>query len=146
MDQPQMHTASATHPLSPVPCHIPFPAPTIMSPEDDPFLDSSMQVDDPVQITLKKHTPPSTPSRVHIQDTTLQKISKQLGAAIQPESNDKDVQSDLDMVFFIIHKALSEDQTLSTHLADEGEFRENLKKAGEDKFINLLEEIVARVA
>jgi hypothetical protein len=115
-----------------------FPAPRIMSREDGPFLDSSMQVDEPIQTTPKKPTPPSTPSRVSIQDSTLRAMSKHLGAIIQPESNDMDVQSALHVVWVIIHNALEEDQILSTRLADQGEFGENLQKAGEDKFIDLL--------
>jgi hypothetical protein len=111
-----------------------------MSPEDDPFLDSTMQVDTP---------PPSTPLKVSMPDKTLQRMYKQLEDEIQPgfDNDDEDAQEVLDYVWIVIHHTLSKllkDQMLGTHLADLAEFRENLKKAGKKKFINLLKDIAKR--
>jgi hypothetical protein len=112
-----------------------------MSLEDGPFVVSLMQVDEPVPATHVKSTPLSTPSRVSVPEEAVQELGKELEVYIQSSlSNDRI----LCHVWISVHDALKRDQTLRTRLANQDEFKENVKKSGEDQFIDLLKDIAKR--
>jgi hypothetical protein len=83
----------------------------LMSPEDDPFLDSTMQVDNP---------PPPRPSRVFDARQTLQIMCKQLQQNIQPgfDNDDEYAQGAPDIVWVVIHNTLQTlERTNAEHMS-----------------------------
>jgi hypothetical protein len=110
-----------------------------------------MQVDEPAD----DHTNPSTPerpilpptvtqSRVSIPEKAVQGVCKQLERYILPGDDDNSIREDLNIVWIVVHDALSQAQTLRARLADQDEFQENVQKYGEKEFIELLRDMAKR--
>jgi hypothetical protein len=108
-----------------------------------------MQVDDPADnnenpSTPKRPTPPSTQSTICISEQTIQKMCKQVERAIRPDDDDDWIRQSLGHVFLALRDALQEDPNRKARLANEDQFKENVKKEGEQQFINLLRDIAEK--
>jgi len=82
--------------------------------------------------------------KVSIPETTVQALCEALDDIIQPTFNDDDIQHRLGDVWFIVHNALSEDQTLGTRLTDRDQFRKRIDTIGEESFIESLKDMARR--
>jgi hypothetical protein len=124
-----------------------------MNVEDNPFVDSRMQVDEPdndqtIPTTPKKPTPTpqSTSRRVSIPDQAFQEMCEDLEFYNIQSSPDGLIQRRLGSIFAIIYNALDNDENRKSRRADNKEFKQNLKKRGEEHFFNLLRDIAGRRA
>jgi hypothetical protein len=113
---------------------------------DDVFGGAPMQLDDPADnnenpTTPTRPTPPSTQSTICISEQTIQKMCKKLERLIRTDDDDDWV---LNTVFVALRDALEEDPNRKARLANEDQFKENVKKEGEQQFINLLRDIAKK--
>ena len=116
---------------------------------DDVFGGAPMQVEDPADnnedpSTPKRPTPPSTQSTICISEQTIQKMCKKLERLIRTDDDDDCVLESLDIVFVSVRNALQEDPNRKARLANEDQFKENVKKEGEQQFFNLLRDIAKK--
>ena len=112
--------------------------------EDDMSL---MQIDELADHLARPSTPPSpTPppqrSRLGIPDQAIENACKRLGRNVDPDDDEDEVRESLNVVWTIVNDALSHDMALS--LTDLGEFRENVKRKGEQRFIYLLRDMARK--
>ncbi len=108
-----------------------------------------MQVEDPADnnenpSTPTRPTPPSTQSTNCISEQTIQKMCKHLERHIRTDDNDDWIRQSLGHVFVAVRNALAEDPNRKARLASEDQFKENVKKEGEQQFINLLRDIAKK--
>jgi hypothetical protein len=82
--------------------------------------------------------------RVSIPETVVQTLCEALDDNIQPTFNDDDIRRRLDDVWFIVHNAISEDQTLRARLTDRDQFRKRVEEIGEQSFIDSLKDMARR--
>ena len=70
----------------------------------------------------------------------IQEACEQLACNIRPEKDDNRIRRSLNIVRTIVQDVLEQDPDLKDHLADEGEFLDNIKKSlgGEQDFIKSL--------
>jgi len=95
--------------------------------EDDAFLETPMQFDNPADnngypSTPTRPTPPTMQPTICISEQTIRKMCKnlQLLSPIIRASDHNCICESLDMVFFAVSHALQEDSNLKAHLADKG--------------------------
>jgi len=109
-------------------CHIILPSvfPTTM-PRDD-VSEVPIEVDEPAagETMPKKSNLPSTPPRVSIPETAVQTLHEVLDDNILTTSEDDRIQRRLGTIWYNVHKALSQEETKNTRLADEGQFLEGI--------------------
>jgi hypothetical protein len=108
-----------------------------------------MQVDDTADnnenpTTPTRPTPPSTQSTICISEQTIQKMCKYLERYIRTDDDDDWIRQSLVNIFVTVREALQEDPKLKARLANEAQFKENVKKEGEQQFINLLRDIAKK--
>lgn len=77
-------------------------------------------------------------TRFGIADETIDHMCDALGKNVRPDDDDAEIQGSLSLVWVIIKDALSEDLEVIERLADEDEFKANVKEEGEKKVIELL--------
>jgi len=113
-------------------------------PRDD---EVPMEVDEPAAAgptTPKKSIPPSTTPRVYIPEAAFETLHEVLNDIILPTSKDDRIQRHLGTIWLAVHKALSQDETKNTRLADEAQFLKNVNEIGKGSFINLLRDMARR--
>jgi len=96
-------------------------------PRDD-VSEVPIEVDEPAagETMPKKSNLPSTPPRVSIPETAVQTLHEVLDDNILPTSEDDRIQRRLGTIWYNVHKALSQEETKNTRLADEGQFLEGI--------------------
>jgi hypothetical protein len=77
-------------------------------------------------------------------DQVIQKACKELERIILPDDEDDDIQGRLDSVWVSVRKALSRHPELKGAIANEEEFKTNVKGLGEVQFIELLRDLARR--
>jgi hypothetical protein len=121
--------------------------------EDDPFQVGEelgrLQLDEPADDDTKSSTHTrttllSTQPNVSIPDGAFRLLCKNLERNIQPGDIDDSIQDSLDNVWFFVNKALKEDPILKTRLADKDKFQENVKRKGEERFIESLKDMAKK--
>jgi len=120
-----------------------------LQPVHDVFRETPMQVDDTADnnenpTTPTRPTPPSTKSTICISEQTIQKMCRHLERNITTDDDDDWIRQSLGQVFVAVRNALQEDPNLKARLASEAQFNENVKKEGEQQFINLLRDIAKK--
>ena len=110
-----------------------------------------MQVDElvddytsPLMPTLLGSVSPTTQSRVCISAEILQVMCTHLGRVIQPGDDDVYIKQSLKNVWISVKGALAKDPSMSTLLANEEEFQQNVKQRGEQHFIDLLRDLAEK--
>jgi hypothetical protein len=101
-----------------------------------------MQVEDPADNNENPFM--SARPTICISEQTIQKMCKNLERLIRTDDDDDCVLEFLDYVFFAVRNALQEDPNRKARLANEDQFKENVKKEGEQQFINLLRDIAKK--
>jgi hypothetical protein len=109
---------------------------------DDVFGGAPMQVEDPADNNENPFM--SARPTICISERTIQKMCKNLERLIRTDDDDDCVLESLDYVFFSVRNALQEDPNRKARLANEDQFKENVNKAGEQQFINLLKDIAKK--
>jgi len=71
----------------------------------------------------------------------IRKASKSLGRNIFPEDDDDDIRGSLKLVWTAVHDALEQDPKLEGYLANQDEFLHNVKRKGEQDFIESLRDM-----
>ena len=94
--------------------------------------------------TPTRPTPPSTQSTICISEQTIQGMCEGLEHLIRPGDDDAWIRRFLVNVFVTVRDALQEDPNLKARLANEDQFKENVKKKDEQQFINLLRDIARK--
>jgi hypothetical protein len=129
-----------------------------LDPHDRPLLQSEddvseslqqLQLDEPSgdgrnASTATISTPSSAPPSVSIPEDAFEELCESLEDHIQSSHPDGRIQRHLDNVWFAVNKALKNNKSLETRLANQEEFRANLKKSGEQQFIDLLRNMAKR--
>jgi hypothetical protein len=83
-------------------------------------------------------------STFDLPEQAIQKACKVLEQIILPDNEDEDIQGKLDIVWFAVRKALSQHPELKGAIANEEEFKANVKGQGEVQFIELLRDMASR--
>jgi len=121
----------------------------LLQSEDDVFGGTRMQVDNPTdnnenRSTPTRPTPPSTQSTICISEQSIQEMCENLDRIIRPGDDDARIRRSLGLVFVAVCDALAEDPNRKARLANRDQFEENVKKEGEQQFINLLRDIAKK--
>jgi hypothetical protein len=109
---------------------------------DDVFEGAPMQVEDPAD--NNKNPFMSVRPTICISEQTIQKMCKQVECAIRPDDDDDWIHQSLGHVFLALCDPLQEDLNRKARLANEDQLKENINKAGEQQFINLLKDIAKK--
>jgi hypothetical protein len=114
--------------------------------EDDSFGESLMQIDEaPDHLTiLTTHSSPAPPPNVGIPDQVIEKACKDLAYFFNPNDDRTVTLRSLDTAWSIVCEALCLDPALKGRLASNDEFQENVKRNGQEHFINLLRDTARR--
>ena len=103
----------------------------------EPLVQVDELVDDPMPTRLGSVSS-TTQSKFCLSDEILQVMCTHLGRIIQPGDDDVYIKQSLKYVWNSINNALTKDLSMSTLLANEEEFQQNVKQKGEQQFIDLL--------
>ena len=106
--------------------------------EDGIFGESLMQVDELVDDYTSPPTPTVTESRICISDEVFQEMCEGLERNVKISDDDARIRRSMNAVWIIVKDALAKDLSMSTLLANQEEFQQNVKQKGEQQFIDLL--------
>jgi hypothetical protein len=101
---------------------------------------SLMEVDDSVPCPsnlLASTSPPQQPT-LYLPEEAIRMACQKLERIILPDDEDDDIRERLDSVWISVHRALSQRPDLKGAIADEEEFKANVNRRGEERFIALL--------
>jgi len=99
--------------------------------------ESSMEVDEG---PINPSTPPRHITSTNIPDQAIQKACKSLGRNIRPDDDNEHILLSLDVVWYLVYQALSQDPSVRPRLASEEEYLSNVKM-GEEQFLDLLRDL-----
>ena len=86
-------------------------------------------------------TNPQQTRLANIPEEAIKDAFKFLGKFISPEDDDNEIRKSLTHVWFNVQNALEQDLNLKKHLANKEEFLANIRRKGEEQFIELLRDI-----
>jgi hypothetical protein len=105
-----------------------------------------MQVDEPPDHLTILSTPPSPipPPNVVVLDQAIDTARERLAYIFNPGEDETEIRRSPVIAWAIVQEALSLDLTLRGRLANDVEFRENVKRNGQEQFMNLLRDTAWR--
>jgi len=90
---------------------------------------------------MSSSTQPRQTRLAKIPVPAVKNASKSIGRIVFPEDDDDDIRLSLKHVWLAVYEALKQDSGLKEHLADQDEFFHNLKRKGEQEFIESLRDM-----
>jgi hypothetical protein len=90
---------------------------------------------------MSSTTNPRQTRLANIPEEAVKNAYENLDRIISPEDDDRRIRNSLNLIWFCVRDALKQDPKLKEHLADEKEFLANVKRKGEEQFIESLGDI-----